>query len=434
MELKTYLEWLAEKGVDETAYSEKSPKEMAQLQKEYLQYVSTTMKESNKDILTLDGLKSFIEDEANKDLFPKADISGFKERIEEAEEAIKLLKESGSSGDRGKTLEQVVKEHITENKEEWERLKTDRNHSFKFETKAVTDMLVSTNTTGRVARIEVDPERVGVARRNPFVMDAVRTSQTNAATIYWVEREAHEGTPVFTAEGAAKPKIDWEYVERSRPVRKIPAYTKISKEMMDDIDGIAADISLELTEQILLAADASLLTGDGTSNTLVGIAENATAFAPGTALANTVEAANDYDALRAAIAQVYRNNFTPNTIFVHPDKVASMEMAKGTDGHYVMPPFKAADGTTIAGVRVVANNGVAADAFYVGDMSKYKVKVREGISIEIGYDGNDWTKNMVTPLAEMRLCGYIASNDYGAIVSGTFTVAKALLDPDVADS
>jgi len=54
--------------------------------------------------------------------------------------------------------------------------------------------------------------------------------------------------------------------------------------------------------------------------------------------------------------------------------------------------------------------------------------------MQLGYDGNDWTKNMITPLAEMRGAGYISSSNYGAIVKGTFTVAKALLDPAVADS
>jgi hypothetical protein len=111
-----------------------------------------------------------------------------------------------------------------------------------------------------------------------------------------------------------------------------------------------------------------------------------------------------------------------------------MEMEKGTDGHYLLPPFKSADGTAIAGVRIIANTGVAAAGFYVGDFTKYKAKIREGISVAIGYDGNDWTKNMMTPLAEMRLVGYIPSNHYGAIVYGTFTVAKALLDPTVDDA
>ena len=353
--------------------------------------------------------------------------------MEEAEQALAEIKENGVAGIT-QTFASQVKEQILSQKDAWEALKTDKTSRLTIAIKAPADMLVSTNTTGRVARIEIDAERVGVARRNPFMLNVVNTGQTNAATVYWVEREAHEGTPTFTAEGAVKPQLDWEYVERSRPVRKLPAFVKISKEMMDDVDNIAQDIALELTEQILLVADENILTGDGTGQNLTGVTVNATPFAPGATLLNSVAEANDMDALRAAVAQVYRNNFAPNKIVVHPDVLASMEMAKASNGHYILPPFKSADGNSIAGIPIIANNGVDPTTFHVGDFNKYKVKIREGLSISIGYDGNDWTKNMVTPLAEMRLMGYIASNNYGAIVSGSFVVAKALLDPAVADA
>lgn len=435
---KTFKEWLQSKGIDESAYAAKSAQEMATLQKEYMEYVSTEMKtavEGNAKKSDIDeAVKSLATTEALKGYVKAEDMDAFKTRLEEAEEKANQAIENATKEQLKQSFAEQVKSHILQNKDAWNNLKEDKNQSVSFVVKAVGNMTIAGNTTGRVARIEVDPERVGVARRSPFVMSLVNAGRTTAKTIYWVEREAHEGAVTFVAEGAAKPQVDWNYVERSRPVEKVPAWTKISKEMLDDVDGISQDIAEELTEQIMLKADASLLTGDGTSNELVGIAENATAFAPGTALANQVATANEMDVLRAAIAQVYRNNFVPTDIVVHPDKAALMDLKKGTDGHYLLPPFITADGTNVKGIPVTANNGVGIDTFFVGDFSKYKVKVREDISIQIGYDGDDWTKNFVTPLAEMRLAGYIASNNYGAIVSGTFTVGKALLDPAVADS
>lgn len=432
--IKSFNDWLADKGIDKDAYVGKEPAEMAALQKEYLQYFSTTAAKNGENVLTIEALKEFIGKDENKELFPKEDMSDFTKRLEEAEEALKLIREQGSGEETVKSLKEQIKEQLLADKEGFKALKESKGGRMDLTVKVAGDMLISTNTTGRVARIEVDSERAGLARRNPFMLDVVRTGRTTAGTLYWIQRVNHDGGPAMTAEGAAKPQTDWDYVESSTPVRKIAAFTKTSKEMMDDVDGMAEDIALELTEQIQLVADAQLLTGDATGQNLVGVAENATAFAPGTALANTIAEANDFDALRAALAQVYRANFIPNRILVHPDKLAAMDMTKGSDGHYVMPPFKASDGTVIAGVSVVANNGVGADAFYVGDFDKYVAKIREDLNISIGYDGDDWTKNMMTPLAEMRLAGYIKSQHYGAIVSGTFTVAKALLDPEVADS
>lgn len=431
--LKTFKEWLESKSVGD--WSAQTVEEKARLQKEYMQYVSETLKDFQASVpqAATEEEKTAQLEETIKSLMAAEEMKNFETRIQEVEEkALQILE--NSKNELTKSFAEQVKEQILSKKDEWKALKEDKNANLSFTIKAPADMLITTNTTGRVARYETDPERVGIARRNPFMLELVNTGATTSNTIYWVERFNHEGTPTFVAEGAAKPQVDWEYIERSAPTRKIAAFTKVSKEMMDDVDNIAQDIALELTEQIMLFSDEALITGDGSGVTLLGVDENATPFAPGSVLLNSVDGANDMDVLRAAVAQVFRANFIPNRIVVNPDKLASMEMEKGDDGHYIMPPFIAADGSVVAGIRVTANNGVAGDSFRVGDFNKFKVKIREGISIQVGYDGNDWTNNMITPLAEMRLASYIASNNFGAIVAGTFTVGKALLDPTVADS
>ena len=48
--------------------------------------------------------------------------------------------------------------------------------------------------------------------------------------------------------------------------------------------------------------------------------------------------------------------------------------------------------------------------------------------IETGRDGNDFTKNMVTTLAETRFTTVIKQNDKTAIVKGDFDTAIAELD------
>jgi HK97 family phage major capsid protein len=405
-----------------------------------------TPEEMAQDINTgIEALKTKVDNAVSKEDFAvikteleamkqeNADLQ-LKETLDELTEKVNQLKENAVQTEKvNLSFKEQIKAQIKEKQDEFKALKTDKTARFGFTIKAVGDMLISTNTTGRVARTEVDPMRARIVRRKPFILDLVNVGSTTANTMYWIEQTAPEGTPAMTAEGATKAQVDWNYVENSAPVRKMTAFVKASKEMLDDVDGFAQDIADELTERVLLLADAQILTGDGTGQNLEGIAENATPFAAG-GLANTVAAANDTDVLRAALAQVDRQFFDPNVIVIHPDKAAVMDLQKGSDNHYLLPPFVTADGLNIRGVRVVTNTGVGADDFYAGDLSKYKFKLREGISIDIGYDGNDWTKNMVTPLAEMRGVGYIPANHYGAIVKGTFTVAKALLDPAVADA
>ena len=54
----------------------------------------------------------------------------------------------------------------------------------------------------------------------------------------------------------------------------------------------------------------------------------------------------------------------------------------------------------------------------MGDFSKWRVRLREGFNIDMGYDGNDFTKNLITILGEIRLVSYVKGNHTGAFVLG----------------
>jgi HK97 family phage major capsid protein len=327
---------------------------------------------------------------------------------------------------------QALKNAIIENKEAIKSLKDSASGSVKLEVnKAVVNMTFGTNTTGRIGRTEVDGSIYGLQRKQPFIGDLISLGTTNARTYVYVDKTGYEGAPAMTAEGVLKPVGDWNLVEKTVNPKKVAFIVTVSKEMLDDIDGMAQDIEQEIREQIIDVMEVQWLTGDGTGDNISGISTNATAFAAG-ALANTIADANNTDVLRAAVKQVELNNFYPNAIIVSPDDAASMDLQKGTDGHYVLPPFTSADNTSLKGIRVISNNYVAAGTFYVGDFTRYKGKVREGLTIDMGYKDGDWQKNFVSFRGEARFFGYIPTNHFGAIVKGTFSVAKAALDPDVA--
>lgn len=431
--MNKFLEFLKTKGYDKTAFDALDVTKQAELHSDFMSDVASKAEgaATKEEVQALKDELGTYKD--LKDLgITKEAYEEMKTNLEEAGLRLGKLESKGAETGNESIAEQI-KSQIEAQKEAFEALKTSKSATINFTIKAAADMLISTNTTGRVARTEREAGTNRIIRRRPFILDNVTVSKTTANTLYWVDQINPDGAPAMTAEGATKAQIDWDYIERSTPVRKITAYTKVSKEMLDDIDGFAADIQNELEERILLVADTQALTGPGSGVTITGISVNATPFAAG-GLANLVTAANEMDCLRAAVAQVYRQEFIPTKIFIHPDKSALMDLQKDANDTYLLPPFVTADGMKVRGVTVEVNTGVGADDFYVGDFSKYKFKVREEISMQLGYDGNDWTKNMITPLAEMRGAGYISSNNYGAIVKGTFTVAKALLDPGVADS
>ena len=424
--MKTFKMFLDEKGITSDAFAAKEASEVAALYSEY----NTACFKSLQD--GLDGKASKDEmpniDETLKGYVAKDVFEAVKTQLAEATEAIATMKESISAPAESVSLKESIRSVITKNADAILAMKNDRNASLVL--KVVGPMTFGTNVTGRVGRQEREAGSTGVTRRNPWVLDIVNVGTTNAAAYNYVERTGHEGGPTMTAEGALKPQADWDYIERTAVPKKIPVIVTVSKEMLADIDGIVDDVYMEITEQINLFADAGLLTGDGIGTNLVGIDANATAFAPGALLLNLVPFANAMDVLRAAVGQVRRQLYEPTYVMCHPDVSSLMDLEKTVvDGIYLLPAFTSVDNQVISGVRLITNTGMGVDDFLVGDFTKFKVKVREGLNIDVGYRGaqDDWAKNFVSFLGEMRLSSFIPENHFGAIVKGDFTSAKALL-------
>jgi len=440
MKFKSFKEWLAEKGIDETAYSAKSATEMAQLQKEYMQYASEEMKKAVESGVTKDALteatKGLVKEDAIKGFLTKdsQEFKDFQKRIEEAEEkAAQAIEGVGSSQER-KSFRESIKASLEANKDALLKLKTDPNE--KVTIKAVAAMTFATHTTGNVGRVEREAGFADTFKRTPILLDLVNTSSTSARVYEWIEKSGREGGVAMVAEGAVKPQGDWDLELFSQSPKKEAIIVTISKEMLDDIDGMAEDIESEVYEQLRLFTESIVLEGDGTGNNIVGIDANATAFVAG-AFANTVLAANEHDAIRVAINQVELSNDFPTAVLMHPTDATKMELVKdATTSQYVLPPFTSIDGTKVKGLPVRTSTLVTQGEAYVGNFKRFKVKIRENIEFVMGYRGaqGDWEKNMVSFLGEERLFGFIPAVHYGSIVKLDLEVAKALLDPDVADS
>jgi len=336
-----------------------------------------------------------------------------------------------SNDNKNISFKAQVTELLNANKEKLVSMKNgDSKTNIRMTMKAVGNMTIAGSTTGQLPQAERESGITRIVRRNPFILELVNVGTISSNLWEWVQQANPEGAPAMTAEGAAKAQVDFELVLASAAVRKVTAYIKVSKEMLDDIPLMESEINQELSERINLTIDAQLLSGDGTGQNLTGILANATAFAPGsfaTGQVNQVITPINADVLRVAINQISTALFEANYIVMNPSDVAAMDLAKGSDGHYILPPFSTNANTVVKGIPVIANTGVTEGDYLVGDFSKAGVRFREGLSFDIGYENDDFTKNFVTILAEARLVQRVKSNHYGAFVKGDFAVDKAAI-------
>ena len=346
------------------------------------------------------------------------EVGTMKSNVEEIALRVLELETKGDTKERTETLHSI----LTSKKEDLARMKEKSGASVQFTLKAVGTMALSTNTTGQIPQADIEAGITRIVRRNPFVLELVNVGTIMSNVWEWVEQKNAEGGADMTAEGAKKSQADFDLVVASANVKKVTAFIKVTKEMLDDVELMRSEIDQELTELIQLKIDDQLLNGTGLTVNLNGINTTATVYAAG-AFALAIPTPNKWDVLRTAINQVRTNLFEPTHIVLHPTDMTSMELTKATDGQYIMPPFTTADGSTVSGIRIVANTGVAIGSFLVGDFSKAGVRFKEGLTINVGYENDDFTKNLVTILAEARLVLRVKSNHYGAFVKGVFATA-----------
>lgn len=346
-----------------------------------------------------------------------------------------------------KSVAMQIKSYLEANKEDWDRFVTGQSNSFgvksikvgkktevvsdiELDVKAAGTMLVSTNTNSSafVPRPVYEGGLIDLARNRPFIEQYANTSNTSSPRIIYTEKVNPDGDANFIGEGVVKPLIDFEIQTTVVYAKKVADKIKVSTEMLDDIDFIAAEINNELKYQVDIHVDDELLagTGDGTESNadLKGL----TSFAGGYTLTsiNTTEP-NNFDAIRAMVAQTVSLNFMANYAFVNPIDGANMDLEKASDGHYIIPPFKSATGTEIKGVKVVETNQIPVGYVLVGDMTRFKVRNYKPFAISMGWVNDDFEKNLVTIIGERRLTSYVSANHVGAFVYDDFAGVKTAI-------
>lgn len=329
-----------------------------------------------------------------------------------------------------KSFENELKEQLSAQKENLLNLKSDRSaKGVNFDMKAAGTMAIGTNYSGGTMGLtNFDPEFARIQRRQPFMRELVRVMTTDNMYIAWAEQKnADPGVAGTVAEGASKPQTDFDIVEATAKVEKIAVWIKVSKEALADIKFLQAEINTELRELVELKLDEQILSGDGTSPNLKGILPVVPTFAAVSTMALLVPTPNRFDVIMAAVAQIAAANFTADSVVLNPADFFALQLTKDANGGYIMPPFSSANGLTIAGLRVVSNNGVAAGTFLVGDFKKASLAIREDVNIQVGYVNDDFTKNLVTILAEMRAVLYIKTNWLNAFVKGSFSTGITAL-------
>lgn len=290
-----------------------------------------------------------------------------------------------------------------------------------------TDTTITGDYTGTYALTTLEAGVNKIARPIRRIMEISNVGTTSSKFVTYIAQDT-QSTTGFINEAGSKANGQVAYTEVSVEVKKVAGFIKVSKEMLSDLSFVQAEINNDLMMSIEQNMDDQLLNGTGIGNNIDGVINQSTPWAAGV-FAGNITNPTVIDVLRVAKAQVEGGNFTPTHIVLHPDDVARIEMTKTTQGEYTYPNFAMgmAPNMQLSGLTIISSTNMVSDNFLVGDFTKFNVRVREGVNIQVGYEGDDFARNMVSILAEARLCSFVKQNDVAAFVTGDFTTAIAAL-------
>lgn len=338
------------------------------------------------------------------------------------------LKDAGSKQPVYKSFEEQIKDQIKD-KSLIDAVKSAPGQKLKLELKAANVPITTANAVNPASSYIPMPTMDSGWDRAPrnarFLRQYASVATTSSPLHVWAEKYNEQGDAEFIAEGELKPMISFQIRTRDSKAKKIAVGAKFTTETLQDIPNFVAELKTEILEVVDIKEESGLLNGDGLGDNLLGVIQQSTTYVLTTVL---TKGANNFDAIKAAVTQLFTLSQIPNVVFVNPIDKANMELTKASDGHYILPPFSTADGTIISGVRVVESNSVAVGKFLLGDWTKLNIRDYIAFEITLGWENDDFTKNLVTVLGEKRLMSYIKEHQKSAFLYGDFATIKAAIE------
>jgi HK97 family phage major capsid protein len=417
--MNKFEKFLETKGITTEVFATKSVDEVAGLYNEYNESQSVEIKalvDAKADKAEIEKMVSDLRDSQMEQM------KNLNEALKEVGLAIKKNAE-GVVTPKGETLRTALEA----NKAKLGALKDDKNSEFSMEIKAVGTMLGSTNVSG--GNVPVEQRIAGfniVPSRRVRLMDLVSTGVASSNIISWVYQSGKEGTAGGTSEGSLKNQIDFDLVVASQNLVKRTAFIKVSTEMLEDIDFIETEINNELLRELNKDIESTAYSGNNTPPAMNGVRTTATAFNGGV-FAGTVDNANNVDVLEVALNQIDIAEQEPaNAILMHPSDVTALRLIKlsATDKRYLFEDGK----SMINGIPIVKTTLVSQGEYLVGAFNMATLYSKGSIKINVGLDGDDFTKNLRTILAEYRGAMVVKNNDRTAFVKGVFATDAAVLE------
>ena len=264
----------------------------------------------------------------------------------------------------------------------------------------------ATTITNATAGALVEPQVVGGVitppERKLTIRDLLMPGQTDSSAITYMRETGFTNNAAPQAnQGDKKAQSDITFDRKTENVETIAHFIKVAKQILNDASMLASSIDQRLMYGLKLKEEEQLLNGDGLNGNLHGIIPQATAFS------NPAAAVTKYtiiDQMRLAMLQAILAEYPASGHVLNPIDWATMELLKDNEGRYIIGQPQGETNPTLWRLPVVETQAIAPTKFLTGAFNMAaQIFDAEDASIEVGFENDDFTRNLLTILCEERL-------------------------------
>jgi len=214
------------------------------------------------------------------------------------------------------------------------------------------------------------------------------------------------------AEGGTIPKSDIGWKRYVEEYKKIGDSLVVTDEFFEDFAELAALLESFITENVDLAIEQELWDGTGVGEHLKGITTLVPTFDE---VAYAASSKRKYpDANLADLFQVLKNEimrgtkYVPNGALIPHDEDTLWGGAKDANAQYLTIPTH--------GITRVPSSYVTDNEMVLGDMTKWRAKVKKGYVMKRGFANNQINEDKITITTRKRLFAYIREVEKNAFL------------------
>jgi HK97 family phage major capsid protein len=277
--------------------------------------------------------------------------------------------------------------------------------------KAVESALRETKAVPTLGTGVIDPQRLDVfvqATRPAMlrIRDLVNVSRTGSNAVEYLYETSYTRAAAPVADAAAKPQAAAAYEIKTATVRTHAVWIPVTEQMLADAPQIINLVNNRLLYDLDKLEEEEMVYGSGSGQHFEGITNNA-----GVLAARTVGGDTNLDKIRRGITDVRRAGYEPNGVAIDPIDWEGIVLLKGSDDRYVWSVVTDDNGSRVWGLRVVETVGMEEVAgntteernIVVGDWQRgATLWVRSDAAVQVGWQNDDFTKNLRTIRAERR--------------------------------